>query len=85
MALVALKTVGLSLGLNYGVHYASARVYDLYCVPQSLSGVFQSLVAIASPACSFLLNTMVATQTNYATVLTATVTSVLTSALRSGV
>jgi hypothetical protein len=84
MALLVLKTAALSLGLNYGAHYASARLYDMYCVPHSFESVIQSLVTTASPACSFLLNTMTVTQQNYAVVLTTTVASVLTSALKTG-
>lgn len=83
MALVAVKTALLTLGLNYGVHYASARVYDGYCIPHSVQDLLQSLAATASPTCSFLLNTMTFTQNNYANVLTATITSLVTTALKS--
>lgn len=83
MALVAVKTALLTLGLNYGVHYASARVYDGFCIPHSVGDFFQSLAATASPACSFVLNTMTFTQNNYANVLTATITSLATSVLKS--
>ena len=82
MALVAVKTAFLSLGLNYGVHYASARLYDAVCIPHTFENILQSFVTTASPICSFLLNTMVATQSNYATVATVTIASSLTSALK---
>ena len=82
MALVVVKTVFLSLGLNYGVHYASARLFDTYCVPHSFREVFQSLITTASPVCSFLLNTMTATQSNYATAISVSCVSALSSALR---
>jgi hypothetical protein len=85
MALIVAKTAVLSLGLNYGVHYASARLYDLYCVPHSLTDIVQTIVSTASPMCTLLLNTMTLTQNNYAIVLTATLTSALTSALKSAV
>jgi hypothetical protein len=81
-ALVVAKTALLSLGLNYGVHYTSARLYDTYCIPHTLNEIFQSLATTASPVCTFLLSTMTATQSNYAVVLTATLTSALTNALR---
>ena len=84
MAWAAVKAAALVLGLNYGVHYASARLYDIYCVPHSLNEVVQSIVTTASPVCSFLLNTMTVTQNNYATAVTVTVASALTSALKSG-
>jgi hypothetical protein len=78
MALVVAKTALLSLGLNYGVHYTSARLYDLICIPHSVTELFTSLATTASPVCSFLLNTMTVTQNNYAVVMASTVTAVLT-------
>lgn len=83
MALVAAKVALLTLGLNYGVHYTSARIYDTLCIPHSLGDMFQSLATTASPACSFVLNTMVFTQNNYANVFTTTITSLVTSAIKS--
>jgi hypothetical protein len=82
MAMIVVKTALLSLGLNYGVHYTSARLYDFMCVPHSLSGLLTSLATTASPVCGFMLNTMVVTQNNYAVVLTATLTSALVNALK---
>jgi len=82
MALILAKTALLSLGLNYGVHYTSARLYDILCVPHSVTELFTSLATTASPVCGFLLNTMTITQNNYAVVLTATLTSALANALR---
>jgi hypothetical protein len=82
MAVVLVKTALLTLGLNYGVHYTSARIYDMVCLPHSLTEVFQSLAATASPVCGFLLNVMSNTQSNYANVLTVTLTSAVANALR---
>jgi len=82
MALVLAKTALLSLGLNYGVHYTSARLYDMMCVPHNLEDFLTSLATTASPVCGFLLNTMTFTQNNYAVVLTATLTSVVANALK---
>jgi hypothetical protein len=82
MALLAAKTAVLSLGLNYAVHYTSARVYDCLCVPHSVTELFQSLALTASPVCGFVLNTMTITQNNYAVVLTATIAPLLANALR---
>lgn len=77
MALVVAKTALLTLGLNYGVHYTSARLYDWVCVPHSLTDLVTSLATTASPVCSFLLNTMTVTQNNYAVVMASTVTTLL--------
>jgi hypothetical protein len=82
MALLLAKTVFLSLGLNYGVHYTSARLFDTYCVPHSLREVLQSFITTASPVCSFLLNTMTATQSNYAAAISGSCVSALSSALK---
>ena len=82
MAVVLAKTALLSLGLNYGVHYTSARLYDTMCVPHSLEGFLTSLATTASPVCGFLLNVMTITQNNYAVVITATLTSAVANALK---
>jgi hypothetical protein len=71
----------LSLGLNYGVHYASTRLYDVLCIPHSFTDILKSLATTGSPMCSFVLNTMTVTQNNYAVVLTASVTSIVTRLL----
>jgi hypothetical protein len=82
MALLLAKTAFLSLGLNYGVHYASARLYDTYCVPHSLNEIVRTFASTASPVCGFLLQTMTLTQNNYAVVLTATLTTTLANVLK---
>lgn len=66
MALAVAKTILLSLGLNYGVHYTSVRLYDVYCIPHNLGEIVQSFITTASPVCSVLMNTMAVTQNNYA-------------------
>ena len=81
-ALAVVKTGLLSLGLNYGVHYTSARLYDTICIPHTVHDIFQSLATTASPVCGFILHAMTATQNNYAVVLTATLTSALVNALK---
>lgn len=82
MAALVVKTALLTLGLNYGAHYTSAKLYDLMCVPHSMTELFTTLATTASPVCGFLLNTMTITQHNYAVVLTATLTSALANALK---
>ena len=83
MAFVLAKTAFLALGLNYGVHYTSARLYDKFCLPHSFEDILQSLATTASPACSLLLNTMVGTQNNYATAISASFVSVVSSVLKT--
>ena len=82
MALLVAKTALLSLGLNYGVHYTSARLYDMMCVPHTLEDFLRSRATTATTVCGFLLNVMTVTQNNYAIVLGATLTSAVANVLR---
>ena len=82
MALVAVKTAGLALAMNYGVHVSSSLAYAKFCVPQTVWDIGQSLVSTASPVCSFLLTTMQVTQSNYAAVITTTLVTVATGLLK---
>lgn len=77
------KVAGVTLGLNYGVHYMAASAYNYLCVPHSATDILQSLVTTASPLCSMMLEVMRITQGNYATVLVTTATAVIAGALRS--
>ena len=81
MALVAVKTAGLALAMNYGVHVSSSVVYGHACVPHGITDLLQSIVVTASPVCSTLLTIMQATQSNYATILTSTLTASLVGLL----
>lgn len=82
MALVAVKAAAYGLAMNYGVHLGSSLAYAKVCVPEDVWDVARSFVATASPVCSFLLNTMVVTQSNYAAILTTTVAVTLSGILR---
>jgi hypothetical protein len=82
MALAVLQSIVLTLGLNYGVHYASARMYDLYCVPHTWTEVIQSFATTGSPVCNFLVNTLHATQSNYGGAITTSFASVVSSRLK---
>jgi hypothetical protein len=77
MALVMFKVAALALGVNYGVHVASAVTYGKLCVPQSVWGIANSVVATASPVCSLMLNIMTMTQNNYAVILTTSVAAAM--------
>lgn len=76
------KAAGMTLMANYGVHTAAAMTYDYLCVPHSIWDIPYSLVATASPVCSFLVSTMQLTQTNFATVLSTTVAAALVGILK---
>jgi hypothetical protein len=79
---MAMKTAALALAINYGVHVGSSWAYSKVCMPQSVWDLLlQSVVTTASPVCSFVLNTMQATQTNYATLITTTVVAAVSRML----
>jgi hypothetical protein len=73
MAIPIFKVAALALGVNYGVHVSSALAYGKLCVPETVWGIANSIVATASPVCSLLLNIMTMTQNNYAVILTTSV------------
>lgn len=75
--MMVLKAAGLSLAMNYGVHTSSSLAYGYVCVPHGIADFFNSIVSTASPVCSTLLNVMQATQSNYATILTTSITTSL--------
>jgi hypothetical protein len=82
MALLAVKAAALALTVNYGVHVGAATVYASVCVPQTVWDIARSVVATASPVCSFLLGTMQLTQNNFAVVITSTLAAVATGMLK---
>jgi hypothetical protein len=82
MALIAMKTAGLALAMNYGVHVGSSIAYSEFCIPHTVWDIGQSIVSTASPVCSFLLNTMQVTQSNYAVVLTTTLVGIASGILK---
>ena len=73
---------GTTLALNYGVHLVSSYAHGQLCVPQSIWDIPYSMVATASPVCSFLVSTIQLTQSNYASVLSTTIAASLVSWLK---
>lgn len=78
---LAVKAVGITLAMNYGVHIGSSLAFQSLCVPHTIWDVAQSVVSVASPVCGFFLNTMQVTQNNFAVALTTTVAAIVTGAL----
>jgi len=74
---MALATAGLALAMNYGIHTGSSLAYGYLCVPHGIADFLNSVVTTASPICSTFLSIMQATQSNYATILTSTLTATL--------
>jgi hypothetical protein len=81
MALVLLKTAGVSIALNYAVHVGASQSFHEFCTPKTVWEIAQSLVTTASPVCSFLLSVMTTTQSNYAAVITSSILHTVTNLL----
>jgi hypothetical protein len=81
-AIVALKAAGATLAFNYVVNVGSSWVYSELCVPHSVWDIPQSIVATASPVCSFFVSAIHFTQGTFSTVLSTTVAATLASVLR---
>jgi hypothetical protein len=60
-----------------GASFAYAKL----CMPETVWGILQSAVTTASPVCSFVLNTMQVTQSNYAAVIATTLVGVMSRTL----
>ena len=78
---VIIKSVA-AVAVNYAIHFASARVYDTFCVPHTVKEILYTLVTTSSPVCVVALGTMQMTQNNYGTLLTTTLASHLVHALK---
>ena len=72
----------LAVGVNYGVHFVSARFYDTFCVPHSIVEIAQTLVTTASPVCSTAIGIVQMTQSNYASIITITLAGSVVGLLR---
>jgi hypothetical protein len=81
MAMLAVKAVGVTLAMNYGVHITSSLTFQSLCIPHSMWDIAQSVVSTASPICGVLLTTMQVTQNNFAVALTTTVATIVARAL----
>jgi predicted RND superfamily exporter protein len=73
----------LAVGVNYGVHFMSARFYDAFCVPHTLQEIAQTLVTTASPICATAINVVHMTQSNYASVITITLAGGIVNLLKA--
>lgn len=80
--LLALKTAGATLGLNYAVHLGSSVAYAKLCLPQSVWDLARSIITTGSPMCSLLISTVQITHTNYAGILTTTIAGVISGLLK---
>lgn len=80
--IVAMKAAAITMIANYGVHTGAALAYGEVCVAHSVWDIPYSIVATASPVCSFLVSVIQLTQTNFASVLSTTIAASLVGFLR---
>lgn len=76
-----LKKVGLSLILVYSSHFGATQFYSRVCVPQSLMGYIQGLITTSSPLCHVALHTMVATESQYSSMIIVVVSALAMKAI----
>lgn len=75
--------VMLGIALNYGVHYASMALHNVWCMPHSFTDLLKGLVATASPVCSTLMTIGQTTQNAYGALVTTSVVTVITTAMKN--
>jgi hypothetical protein len=78
---LAVKAVGATLAMNYGVHIGSSLVFESLCIPHSVWDLARSVVSTASPVCGMVLSTMQVTQNTFAITVTTTVAALIAGAL----
>ncbi len=64
-----LVKTGGSILTVYSVHYATAKSYNLICVPGGVTGFLFGFVTTASPWCKFMLEVMKVTENQYSTII----------------
>ena len=80
-AVAELTRTGLSILLVYSTHYASAKTYNMICVPSGVLGYIFGLVTLGSPWCKLLLEIMKVTENQYSTVILIVLSRLLMQAL----
>ena len=68
-AVSELTKTGLSILIVYSAHYTSAKLYNIVCVPDGMSGFLFGFVTTASPWCKFILEFMKLTENQYSTII----------------
>jgi hypothetical protein len=55
--------------LFYSVHYSVAKLYNHFCVPDTVYGFFQGMISTGSPVCMGGMEILKSTQTSYASLI----------------
>jgi len=76
----AAKT-GLSVLTVYSAHYATAKAYNVVCVPSGFGGYIFGFITTSSPWCKLMLELMKLTENQYSTIVLIAVSRLLIQAL----
>jgi hypothetical protein len=55
--------------LFYSVHYSVAKLYNHFCVPDTVYGFFQGMISTGSPVCMGGMEILKSTQTSYGSLI----------------
>lgn len=55
--------------LVYTTHYSVAKLYNHFCVPDSIYGFFQGAITTGSPMCMGAMDILKTTQTSYGSLI----------------
>ena len=55
--------------LFYTTHYSVAKLYNYFCVPDSVYGFFQGMISTGSPMCMGAMEILKTTQTSYGSLI----------------
>ncbi len=55
--------------LVYSVHYSVAKLYNHFCVPDTVYGFFQGMISTGSPVCMGGMEILKSTQTSYGSLI----------------
>lgn len=70
--------------LAYTVHYGTAKIYNLVCVPDGILGYLQGLVTTGSPVCQAGVQVITHTQTSYSSMFLMGITRVFIDMVAPG-
>jgi hypothetical protein len=77
------KLLGTML-LTYSSHYTAANLYAKLCVPATMWGYLQGMIATGSPVCSAIHAYVGNSQTTYTAVITTTISRAIMDAILPG-
>jgi hypothetical protein len=70
--------------LAYTVHYGTAKVYNLVCVPDGLLGYLKGFITTGSPVCQAGVQVITHTQTSYSSMFLMGITRVFIDLVAPG-